>query len=97
VFESGKVAIRTVANLTVPEFARSFPRFLFHLGKTRDGRNAWGTWTGAEDAAGQFLSPLGEELKALPLATIREDPEYLVERLERNWKPSDELPNWGEV
>ncbi len=87
--------IRTVANLPIPSHAAKFPRFLFHLGKTRNDRNAWGTWTGGAEEDERFTSPLSEELKALPSLQSDALPEFLVINLARGWRPLNEFRSHG--
>ena len=89
--------IRTVGNLPVPRHAAPFPRFLFHLGRTRDGRNSWGTWTGGAEADERFISPLSDELKALQSLQHNSLPEFLVINLKNGWRPMDGHRGHGEV
>ena len=93
----GEVAIRTVGNFPLPPNAKRFPRFLFQIGRTRDGRNAWATWTGGPEADERFISPIGDELKALPALMHGPDPDDLIELVRRGMRPLDEHKRWGDV
>ena len=83
-------------NLPVPEANAAFPHFLFHWGKTRDGRNVWGEWVGGDSAVGQIVGPLDPAMFVHPVANDRPDYESLGEAVRDGWSTIRSYKRWGE-
>jgi hypothetical protein len=81
-----------VATLPVPAHAKPFPTFLYHKGRTRDGRHAWGLWQGGEEPIGQILGPLSGTDRQRSLLR----PWLLTELLVEGWTPEQGIRDWGD-
>ncbi len=83
---------RIVARLPVPLHARGFPTFLYRYGTTREGRNVFRLWKGGKVHAAQFVGPLLEKHRSLPVL----DYSRFVSELVGHWIPETEHRAWGE-
>ena len=80
--------------LPVPKDARSFPPFLFHWGRTRDGRTVYGQWDGGERPTRHVIAPLNEEQLAMNVARFGPDPEFLAQEIAGAWTPAKAHMGW---
>ena len=85
-------AATIVGHFSVPAHARAFPIFLYHQGRTRDGRHVWGLWQGAKTTAGQVIGPLTAAQSKWPVLNRILLPADIV----RGWSPEKEILSWGE-
>lgn len=89
-------AVAIVGRMDVPVDARAMPTFLFLAGKTRDGRNVWGTWDGGHEASGRITGPLLPAQRRMPVLPISLSAEQLATQLVDGWSPAAEYASWGE-
>jgi hypothetical protein len=90
-----KKAKLVARDLPVPAEHTTFPRFLFHWGKTRDGRNVWGEWDGGESAVAQHIGPLTPAMQRMPVVH-GPDYEMLGQAVADGWTQLEEYASHGE-
>jgi hypothetical protein len=91
------IRFRELGKHAVPPSATAFPVFMYHVGKTRDGRNVWDIWKGGRLPDSRAISPLRDDMKNLPDPTPFA-PDFLVRDVLDGSQPIDEHKRrWGEL
>ncbi len=83
---------RVVGEMPLPAHARVFPTFVYRYGTTRDGRNVYRLWRGSKEHAAEFVGPLLETHRALPVLHYSQSVSALV----GHWTPKTDHRAWGE-
>lgn len=93
---ANKKAKLVARGLPVPPTHAKFPAFLFHWGKTRDGRNVWGEWEGGDHATAQHVGPLSPKLMSCPVVSYSPYPESIGDAFRDGWTAAQEYESEGE-